>query len=204
MKRFTLFAALILASASAQQAVPVAFAPVTIDGQTTANGLVTINGKQYVSVDALAKSQITVLSPNTLGVYAFPVAAGPGPQKLKGCINEWLTDGTNRVRVTGSAFTTGWGVQLQWQTSENDVVAFDSVFESSQAMLQLKKGTTLDPKINSFTRSVSDVSATVRGGLDGGAIYFFAADLSDKNPPIKMVLRAKKGAPWTFDLTCKK
>ena len=205
MKRFALSIALLSTAAVAQQAAPVVtYSPVTIDGQTTANGLVTVNGQPYVSVAALAKSQVTVLSPHALGIYAFPVAPGTSPVKLKGCINEWLTDGTTRVRVTDYSLGSGWEVALQWQTTQTDVVAFDNVFHSDQALFVLKNGKAFDAKVDRFVRTVSDVAATTRGGLDGGAMAFFGANLTEKNPPVRMVLRPLNGAPWTFDLSCKR
>lgn len=202
MKKFCLII-MLLATAGAQQKSPkISYAPITIDGLTKAGGLVTIDGKAYVSVEALQSGKVTMLSPNSLGIYTFPVAKGV-TAKLSGCLGEWLTDGDTRLRVTQQDVNGGRIVRLEAQTARNSV-AFNELFQADKTYLLLRDGTVLDSTVNKFVTSQSFIGDFSKGQTQTGYLQFNGMEFSDANPGVKMVLRPIKGSPWTVDLTCSK
>lgn len=84
-KRIVLALLGLLGTAAAQQKVPVTYSPVTIDGVTTPNGMVTINGKTYVLTTALTAQGAALLKPSSIGLYRYPTAQNQ-PLVLKGCM----------------------------------------------------------------------------------------------------------------------
>lgn len=115
----------LFSTAAAQQKVAVTYSPVTIDGVTTPNGMVTINGKTYVLTTALTSQGAAQLKSSSFGLYRYPNAQKT-PLLLKGCMNEWLYNGVDRVRID----SINWNSQFNWyevnasiQTSVDNVEA---------------------------------------------------------------------------------
>lgn len=206
--------AVLATSAAAQQSVKATFSPVTIDGKVTQNGMVTINGKRYVSVDALSAAKVTQLQPNSLGIYNFNAKPNT-PVKLSGCMNEWLTDGTTRVRATKIDTNsdmrlnmgTYWYVALEVMTSK-DSDSIYNVFAPGQQEVTMKNGQVIAPAKDSFSRIVMEDYPLVRGKVGSAYPSFNVPDMSSENPPVKLIMtpaaKAQVKAPWVFDLTCRK
>ncbi|WP_339095836.1 hypothetical protein ACINK0_13270 [Deinococcus sp. VB343] len=192
-----------VSSAFAQQSSKVVFAPLTVDGVTTPNGLVTINGKTYVSVDALKARGATVLKTGSLGLYSFPTANGV-KTKLTGCNNEWLTDGVHRLRMTRQYGGNGeWNLEFNFQSSQNNV-DIEQVFQTNKVYVHFKDGKVLEPMNDPFAISRILMGSAYGGEVQTGHVELKLPDAADSNPAIKVVLRPIKGSPWTVDLTCGK
>lgn len=156
---FVLFSVL-FTSATAQQAAKVSFAPVTIDGVTTANSLISVNGKNYVSVDALKNSGITLLKSNSLGIYKFPNRQGV-PVSLKDCMNEWLSNGIDRIRIDGFKRSDYDGSMLINSTVQTSVNEGDSKhFDISSAVVVYNNGRIIEPSKNPFQKIAMTTSAS--------------------------------------------
>lgn len=204
MKKSVLLTVLCLTgAASAQQNVKATFAPVTIDGVTTQNGLITVNGKTYVSVDALKARGATLLKADSVGMYSFP--AGNGVKtKLSGCANEWLTDGVSRLRIIRQGGGNDeWAVIFNFQSSQG-YADIEKVFRVDKVYAQFKDGGVFEPLNDPFAKSRMLMSPASGGEVKEGNIEIKMPDRSEDNPVVKVVLRPVNGTPWTFDLTCKK
>lgn len=201
-KLLPLLATLLISTAAAQQKPT--FAPVTIDGVTTQNGLVTVNGKTYVSLDALKARRVTVLGPSTLGIYTFPAAKGV-TTKLSGCMNEWLNDGTTRVRVKSQGLDSMWqywNIYIDAQSTEN--TRFSRVFPEKSVYAVFKSGKVFDTAADQFLSTLDTINDLENKTMDSGAIALKMPDLTADDAVTKLVLRSANGGTWTFDLTCKK
>lgn len=204
MKKTALLTTLcLIGAASAQQNVKAVFAPVTIDGVTTQNGLITVNGKTYVSVDALKARGATILKTDSVGLYSFP--AGNGVKtKLSGCANEWLTDGVNRLRIIRQGGGNDeWAVVFNFQSSQ-EYADIEKVFRQDKVYAQFKDGGVFEPLNDPFAKSRMLMSRARGGEVKEGHVEIKMPDRSEDNPAVKVVLRPVNGSPWTFDLTCKK
>ena len=209
MKRLLFTALALTGTVEAQQTAKVTFAPVIIDGLTTPNGLVTIDGKTYVSVDALKTQGVTMLKSGSLGVYRFPNAQGQSV-KLQGCLNEWLTDGITRVRIQSvkpDEFYKTWVIAVEFMTSK-DSERIREVFPERKEMVTLQKGQVLDANVDAFVQFEMTNYSASRGKSETTYLKFTTPDWSTANAPVKLVLnpssnRQVRGA-WTFDLTCGK
>lgn len=205
MKRLALILAL-SSVAFAQKPIPV-----TIDGTTTANGLVTINGKTYVSLDALKAAGVTILKPNSLGVYLFQRGAA-APLKLTGCQGEWLNNGYFRIRVTDSTVTsTGWGVTFDTQLSAPNVgsIYLDRVLDTSKLIAVTSKGLVIDPARNGLQKVDVTFSSPLEQGKTTTAQQITFSDTEASHDPLtKLTLlptsEAGTKAVLNIDLSCKK
>lgn len=193
-------------SASAQQ-VQATYLPVTIDGVTTPKGSVTIDGKTYVSQDALRARGVTVLKPNSLGLYSFPRGSGP-TLKLKGCQNEWLFNGTLRLKVTEtSADPGGWRAYAQAQNATSGEISISSIVDLGHIIAVSKSGRVYDPNKNPFEETAKDYTTVSRAETQSVMFYLKTADAPTGDPLQKLVLpsTSKDGSgTMTFDLTCTK
>ncbi|WP_339097164.1 hypothetical protein ACINK0_07060 [Deinococcus sp. VB343] len=126
-KALPILFATLLGTATAQQTVKATFGPATVDGVTTQNGMVTINGKTYVLTTALASQGAALLKTNSIGLYRYPNAQKT-PLVLKGCINEWLFNGVNRVRVD----SVRWNSQNNWHEINTSIQTSVSNVESNR------------------------------------------------------------------------
>lgn len=196
----------LLAPAAAQQTARVTLSPVTVDGVTTPNGIAVIDGKPYVSLDALRARGVTVLRPNSLGVYAFPRGTGPAI-KLAGCRGEWLFNGTLRVRVLDTEATpAGWNVKTQMQAAiSDDSIAIDKVLDLQKVIGVSQSGKVYDPSKSPFQRSTLSYPWARKTETLPIEIRLADADGAVDNPLQKLVLPSRdKDAPGalTVDLTC--
>lgn len=209
MKYLLLSTLFFTAAASAQQPSAVTYAAATIDGVTTPNVVVTIKGKSYIAVDALRARGLTLLKTDSFGLYRFPNAQGQ-PVKLTGCMNEWLTDGTTRVRVNTVRpyeFYEQWIIDIEFLTSK-DVEGIREIFPPGQERVTMQDGQVLDPVRDEFVKINMDNYTAGKGKSQVAQLTFTLPDWSPGNVPTQLILspasiRQTKGA-WTFDLTCKK
>ncbi|MFK7602083.1 hypothetical protein ACI3L1_07700 [Deinococcus sp. SM5_A1] len=135
------------APALAQQKPPVpTFSPVTIDGVTTPAGLVTVSGKTYVSLDALKARGLTVLAPNSLGLYRYPKTGAPA-LKLTGCRNEWLDNGVVRLKLTDIQVTPeAWQLKIDVQASTPATAGYlEDLIDFTRLFAVTEQGRTVDP-----------------------------------------------------------
>jgi len=197
------------ASASAQGTSQATFTPITIDGTVRPKGSVVVNGKTYVSLDDLKAAGVTVLKPNSLGIYHFNRAT-PSAVKLTGCMNEWLTDGVTRIRITSVypyAFYKTFTVFYDIQTALESTSVFKT-FDPGKTRVTLKDGTRIDPAKDAFAKiEVKDLSLQ-KATLVKADVTFSPVDYDENNPPAQLVMTPSasskiKGA-WTFNLNCKK
>lgn len=203
MRMLSLAVLTLFASATAQQKPPtISYAPVNIDGRSTPDGLVTINGKTYVSLDALKAGKVSVLSPGALGIYTFPVAKGI-TAKLSGCLGEWLTDGDTRLRINRQDVNDSQLVYLEAQTAR-PTVNFGELFQADKTYLLFRNGLVFDPTFDKFLKAASYVGDFSKGQTQTGYLQFEGMSFSIENPATKLVLRPTAGPPWSFDLTCSK
>lgn len=207
MKYLTLSILVLTAAAGAQQSPTVTYAPVTIDGVTSPNGIVTVKGKSYIAVDALKAQGMTLLRSNSFGLYRFPNAQGQ-PVKLTGCMKDWLTDGTTRVRVNAvrpDEFYEQWIIDLEFLTSKSTEYIRE-IFPQGQERITMQDGRILDPARDGFVQINMDNYLAGKGKGEAAYLKFTLPDWKASNVPTRLVLspaptRQIKGA-WTFDLTC--
>lgn len=213
MKRTLLLICTVLfASASAQQNAKVSFAPVTVDGVTTQNGMVTINGKTYVLTTALTAQGVALLKTNSIGLYRYPTAQNQ-PLVLKGCMGEWLFNGVDRVRVDSVT----WNSQAKWfdvnvsiQTSRQNVEAYRH-FDFKNMIVAYQDGRVIQPAktlLQEIGFSKNEGGFLEPGRLETGRFYVKNPDDTDKAIPTKLVISSGEvmspSKAMSFDLTCKK
>lgn len=202
----------LLGTAAAQQKVPVTYAPVTIDGVTTPNGMVTINGKTYVLTTALTAQGAALLKTNSIGLYRYPTAQNQ-PLVLKGCMGEWLYNGVDRVRVDSVT----WNSQAKWfdvnvsiQTSRQNVEAYRH-FDFKNMIVAYQDGRVIQPAktlLQEIGFSKNEGGFLEPGRLETGRFYVKNPDDTDKAIPTKLVIPSgdvmSPSKAMSFDLTCKK
>ena len=211
-KRIVLALLGLLGTAAAQQKVPVTYAPVTIDGVTTPNGMVTINGKTYVLTTALTAQGAALLKTNSIGLYRYPTAQNQ-PLVLKGCMGEWLFNGVDRVRVDSVT----WNSQAKWfdvnvsiQTSRQNVEAYRH-FDFKNMIVAYQDGRVIQPAktlLQEIGFSKNEGGFLEPGRLETGRFYVKNPDDTDKAIPTKLVISSGEvmspSKAMSFDLTCKK
>jgi len=207
---FALFT-LLAPGAFAQQTVKATFSSITIDGFTTPNSAVTINGKTYVAQDALKARGVAILKPASLGIYTYPLGSGPGI-KLKGCMNEWLYNGVMRVRITNVQTETGsWRVSFDEQTTiiaNTNAEAFQNHFDQGKILGLTSAGRIIDSAKNPL--QVADFPYAVVSRGDSKSDDFTIRDADGTNNEgltrVTLIPKANTAAKGvlTFDLTCKK
>lgn len=204
-------AALLTATATAQTKPPaVTYAPVTIDGTATKNGLVTVDGKTYVSLDALKAKGLTVLTPGALGLYAYPRGTGPAI-KLTGCKNEWLNNGIIRFRVVDATATAeGWTASYESQISTSDLKTFPSqaMFDENSVLAVTSAGQSIDPERNPLQTVYAPYVELTRGTTSSGQLQFSDANGTGGTSLNRLTIRGtkqmKSSAAMNIDLTCTK
>lgn len=200
------------APALAQQKPPVpTFSPVTIDGVTAPAGLVTVEGKTYVSLDALKARGLTVLSPGSLGLYRYP-KTGALPLKLTGCRNEWLNNGVVRLRVTSVQVTPeAWELKIDAQASTASSVGYlDSAINFEQLLAVTERGRMVDPANNGqFRAGLAQQTFIAQGRTETGqGLLLQDANGTGGERLTRLTLvPAKEGktqAVMNVDLTCQR
>lgn len=205
--------ALLAATASAQQKLPVTFTPVTIDGVTTPNGLITVNGKSYVSVDALKARGMTVLKTGSFGLYRFPNAQGQ-PVKLQGCMNEWLFNGVDRLRIDSAAWNETqkrYAIRFTMQTPLYNRW-WPSHFGDKTATVVYSSGKIVQPSKNPIQRIEWDgdeIGDPETGKNNTGTLWVIDPDDTGRDTLTKLVVPTGTDSDFgsnvmSFDLTCKK
>lgn len=209
----TALCGLFLSTAGAQQTVKVTLAPVTIDGVVTPGGLLTAGGKTYIAVDALKARGLTVLKANSFGLYRFPNAQGQ-PLVLRGCLNEWLFNGVDRLRIDSVAWDETkkrYGLRFTLQTPVRNHY-WSEHFSDQATAVTYRSGKILQPSKNPIQQIdiVGDKMGDPRLGENNtGTIWVTDPDDTGTDTLIKLVVptaNSQKFGPHalSFDLTCKK
>lgn len=202
----------LLGTAATQQKVPVTYAPVTVDGVITPNGMVTIGGKTYVLTTTLTAQGAALLKPNSIGLYRYPNAQKQ-PLILKGCMGEWLFNGLDRVRIDSVT----WNSQARWfdvrtsiQTSQQNTESYLH-FDLKNAIVTYQDGRVIQPArtlLQEVSFSSDKAGFLEPGRLDTGSFFIRNPDDTDKAILTKLVIpsgAALRGSTaLAFDLTCKK
>lgn len=189
------------------------YAPVTVDGVTTSNGAVVINGKTYISQDALTARGLTVLKPNSYGLYRFPNSQGIAVS-LKGCLAETLFNGAQKLKInapTWNASDRAWNIPFILQTPLQSTAEADQ-FGVQQMIAVYKSGRVFQPAKDRLLVAEMRVDAAgfpARGALNPGRIILRNPEDDGTDPPIKLVIpggsaRGTGTGTLTFDLTCTK
>ena len=214
MKRLSLTAlALLITTAAAQQNVKATFAPVTIDGVTTPNALVVVNGKTYVSVDALKARGMTMLKTSSFGLYRFPNAQGV-PVKLQGCMNEWLFNGVDRLRIDSADWNETqrrYAIRFTMQTPLYNRW-WPSHFGDKTATVVYSSGKVVQPSknpIQQITWAGDAIGDPRTGENNTGTLWVIDPDDTGIDTLTKLVVPTGTDKDFgsnvmSFDLTCKK
>lgn len=206
MNKWMMLALTLSGLAAAQQT-----SPVTIDSKTTTAGLVVISGKTYISLDALKAAGVTILQPNSLGIYQFQKGGAPAV-KLTGCMNEWLYNGVVRIKVTDASVTPqGWQVTFDAQLAAPNVGAdyLEKFIDVKRVSAVTTKGYGIDPIRNGLqTVSLTDASRVQPGETTKDQQFTFTMTAPTGDPLARLTLppipESGTKAVMNVDLTCKK
>lgn len=186
--------------------------PLVVDGKQVQGAVITVDGKQYISIDAL-KSAGANINPQGLFLYTVPGTTNP-PIKLKACQNEWAYDGVLRMRVVkvdnpGTSNTTEKRLDLEVQTSEASFNIQDYIYEKGQITAQTNLGGIFNPAQNSFQQLViyNGSGYAARGSAYKSSYRLDNPDLNLANEEryTRIIVQGdpkRSKGPITFDLTC--
>lgn len=178
-----LLATLTLGTASAQKTT------LTIGGQPTTLDTVKVGGRTYVALDQLQKALTAAGGSTQLGA-------------AEGCLNDWLFNGTWRLRVTavkyvpdaGNGNSYGWVVTTEFRNGGKQLLNLSNTGIEKGVSLALKDGSTKE-------LGLSGIASAFRTGTDLPPGAGLVMDLPfswqggtptneqlQANPPVKLIV----------------
>lgn len=201
---------LLSGASAASEKLQVSFAPVSIDGTVTAKGAVTVSGRTYVLLDALRAQGVNTTSATTLNVYRLPGLAGR-PTKLQGCVNEFLFNGSDRVKLSAPVWegaNNRWNIQLTVQAHSGGFYTFH--FDPDHVTAIYKSGRTFSPDADPIQKAEMEGDAFQPGYNNLAVLHLQDPNDDGSDPLIKLILppaaqypEAGKGV-LSFNLICQK
>ncbi|MXV18080.1 hypothetical protein [Deinococcus xianganensis] len=161
----------------------------TIGGQPTTLDTVKVGGRTYVALDQLQNALTAAGGSNQLGA-------------AEGCLNEWLFNGTWRLRVTGVKYVPdagngnsyGWVVTTEFRNGGKQLLNLSSTGIEKGVSLALKDGSTKDLGLSGIASAfrtgtdlppgaglVMDLPFSWQGGAPTNAQL-------QANPPVKLIV----------------